>query len=486
MRKNAILVSVLLFFTSQGFCSTVDLMKASSTPQQTIFKFFKLLSEGNYYEAYKITDNQLWKPYDKFKTIVWGGYKDIEVVDIKRKNYISQYGASDIFEVRLIAFDVNINKKVDVSFDFHLSQLNDENYLINRMINPKPNEVASEELRLNTPLGRDIQEAIRNVELKMFSFTGFNEYKDDWSKYHSTSIDRVKVSYEYIQQDQDNQKELLVLCTIEPEQDALDGIFTYNRILILDFENGSWNLTGNYKFEPDHSLGSIIHNGHICITDLDVNGINEFHFYTSQLKSSPGNYMLHILEVTNNGVKTIWSKSSSAKRFHYDSETKTYYLFERIWNLKDGEGRYDQHRYNVFYYRFRSNKFELTNTFTTLNKYDYGRATNSEILNDALGRTNVYLNRSYPLYRTSNYQRQYKYTQRFGNSGNYTYYYNISGEDENGYYVEGEMVINGKYGTGTVINEDGEEVELDIEWYDWGRAIGTDEDGNEYELGTDW
>ncbi len=42
-----------------------------------------------------------------------------------------------------------------------------------------------------------------------------------------------------------------------------------------------------------------------------------------------------------------------------------------------------------------------------------------------------------------------------------------------------------KYGTGTITNADGEEIEVDVEWVDYGELKATDPDGNEYELTVD-
>lgn len=78
-----------------------------------------------------------------------------------------------------------------------------------------------------------------------------------------------------------------------------------------------------------------------------------------------------------------------------------------------------------------------------------------------------------------------KYNSRSGISGSYDYNYDISGEDENGNSVSGNVDIQGKEGGGTITDADGIEKSIDVEWVDYGVLEGTDEDGVSYELHVD-
>jgi hypothetical protein len=51
--------------------------------------------------------------------------------------------------------------------------------------------------------------------------------------------------------------------------------------------------------------------------------------------------------------------------------------------------------------------------------------------------------------------------------------------------VSGTIDINGKYGSGIIEDEDGNEKRIDVEWVGKGELEGTDEDGNSYELEVD-
>ena len=79
----------------------------------------------------------------------------------------------------------------------------------------------------------------------------------------------------------------------------------------------------------------------------------------------------------------------------------------------------------------------------------------------------------------------YEYESRTGESGSYQYNYDVSGTDEDGKEVTGNIDIEGKYGRGSITDSDGNEVDVDVEWIDYGKLKATDDDGNEYELEVD-
>jgi hypothetical protein len=76
----------------------------------------------------------------------------------------------------------------------------------------------------------------------------------------------------------------------------------------------------------------------------------------------------------------------------------------------------------------------------------------------------------------------FKYESR---SGNYEYNYDISGYDNNGNAVSGNIDIQGRYGSGTIEDQDGNQKSIDVEWVGNGELEGTDEDGNSYEFEVD-
>ena len=78
--------------------------------------------------------------------------------------------------------------------------------------------------------------------------------------------------------------------------------------------------------------------------------------------------------------------------------------------------------------------------------------------------------------------KEYEYEYRTGHSGSYEYNYDVIGFDENGNEVSGNINIEGKYGAGKIEDKEGNEYDIEIEWYDYGKLKGTDENGITYEL----
>lgn len=91
--------------------------------------------------------------------------------------------------------------------------------------------------------------------------------------------------------------------------------------------------------------------------------------------------------------------------------------------------------------------------------------------------TNVSPSENYQVVDTT-----FKYESRTGSTGNYEYNYDVNGTDVDGNNVSGSIDVQGRYGTGTIEDEDGNEKEIDVEWTGKGTLEGTDEDGNTYEL----
>ncbi len=84
------------------------------------------------------------------------------------------------------------------------------------------------------------------------------------------------------------------------------------------------------------------------------------------------------------------------------------------------------------------------------------------------------------------YDSSYQYEYRSGTSGNYTYNYDVAGEDiYNSSSVSGSLDMRGKYGDGYIIDENGNEIQVDAEWTGYGEIEATDSEGNTYTLETE-
>jgi hypothetical protein len=79
-----------------------------------------------------------------------------------------------------------------------------------------------------------------------------------------------------------------------------------------------------------------------------------------------------------------------------------------------------------------------------------------------------------------NPERKYEY--RTGASNNYEYNYDIVGTDSLQNQVKGNINVEGKYGAGIIIDTEGKNVEVEVEWVDYGKLKGKDKNGKIYNL----
>jgi hypothetical protein len=66
-----------------------------------------------------------------------------------------------------------------------------------------------------------------------------------------------------------------------------------------------------------------------------------------------------------------------------------------------------------------------------------------------------------------------------------TYDYAVSGSDDSGDNVSGEVEVTSDGGSGTITTEEGEERDVSVEWTGNGELEATDDEGNTYELETE-
>lgn len=64
----------------------------------------------------------------------------------------------------------------------------------------------------------------------------------------------------------------------------------------------------------------------------------------------------------------------------------------------------------------------------------------------------------------------------------FSYDYDVSGYDDSGNYIYGDVDVDQSGGDGYIYLEDGEEKHIDVDWTGKGELEGYDEDGNYYEL----
>lgn len=79
----------------------------------------------------------------------------------------------------------------------------------------------------------------------------------------------------------------------------------------------------------------------------------------------------------------------------------------------------------------------------------------------------------------------YQYEFRTGESGNYKYNYDVIGTDDLGNPITGNVSMQDKYGVGVLTDEEGNAIEVTLEWVGYGELMAEDEEGNVWELGVE-
>lgn len=84
--------------------------------------------------------------------------------------------------------------------------------------------------------------------------------------------------------------------------------------------------------------------------------------------------------------------------------------------------------------------------------------------------------------QTTHIDTSFQYEKRTGLSGNYEYNYDVFGVDEIGNEVTGNVNVQGKNGSGTLIDSEDKEIQVEVEWTGHGKLKAIDKNNREYEL----
>lgn len=123
--------------SSSRTLSEADLVGYDWKPAETIQKFFDLINSGDYKSAYKLTDNELWHPYENFAQNAWGNLSQLEAKVFMKKDFLSKYGGEVIIETEYSVYDAN-KKALEVrTHDFHLRHSVSGYWQIIRLVHPQ-------------------------------------------------------------------------------------------------------------------------------------------------------------------------------------------------------------------------------------------------------------------------------------------------------------------------------------------------------------
>ncbi|MCA9748157.1 MAG: hypothetical protein KC414_03570 [Romboutsia sp.] len=220
--------------------ATLSINSYSQDAINTLNTFFNLLNHEEYELAFNMTENNLWKPFENFKTTVWGGFKNIKLINSKDKYYESKYGANRILECRLTGIDINNNKFVDVIFDFHIKEDKFGKSIIVRMIHPQINTNNSPKVKKDyvgsnekdpskEVLGRNISKD-ESFAILLKNIERYNELQNQSSRHYDQSY-----KYEY--------------------RTGTSGNFTYNYDVYGEDEDGN-DVSGSVSINGNCNCGS--------------------------------------------------------------------------------------------------------------------------------------------------------------------------------------------------------------------------------------
>ena len=314
---------------------------------------------------------------------------------------------------------------------------------------------------------------INNLERTYYQFADFDE---DWNVYHKKTIEKVVIYHKLINSDEDSHKELFIFTEVHPELIAgkyYDAHIGYIELSIADFKNNRWQIV--YKnVLRDFSM---YRHENIYITDYDNDKKHEINLLTRRYATTAGvarNFLL--FKVQNNKLIKSWEYPDSYNYMFVKEAEKEMVIFNWIW--PKGQGRGAPGNYNVLIYNYNHGEFTKSQEYLTRSKFDPFNADYNLIYNHALY-PDIFTPLNYPKYTLNS--KEYKYEYRFGSSGAYGYNYDIEGENEDGNYVEGNVSIDSENnGWGYILNDNGDEVEVECRWYDYGQIEAQDEDGNLY------
>lgn len=84
--------------------------------------------------------------------------------------------------------------------------------------------------------------------------------------------------------------------------------------------------------------------------------------------------------------------------------------------------------------------------------------------------------------KTFHKDTKYQYEYRTGISGDYEYNYDVTGLDQNGNAVFGNINTSGEKGAGILTNKEGKQIIIYTQWIEYGKLKAVDEHDLEYVL----
>ncbi len=264
----------------------------------------------------------------------------------------------------LILIQVNIDSK-NIEYNIH--------GIIQPTINNLPNQISD--------CSEEHFKSIYDLQLYLYK-EGFKwKYLDE--NYYQSKVNTVELFTYKINGDQDKDTEFLIRQKVKPilfEDEEYDSEFEGNNLFYIDRVNDCY-LIADSIIQNDMSCYSFKNDLHI--SDIDRNGINEIHLEERCVTTSPGVHSKsNLLTIVDKKINL--QKGVEGKLKIFNSIKNEYYSIYPVWQWQIGEGRYDDHFFEVQYLKYVDNKFELIWRDTTSRKFNGFDIDKLEILTNVL------------------------------------------------------------------------------------------------------
>lgn len=201
---------------------------------------------------------------------------------------------------------------------------------------------------------------------KIFPFRNISE--DELSNYidsdyviSSNDIRLTKNTLPYYSNiDADSYDEIILILE---HKEPIEG--KYAKIKILDFDHieNKWGAINTTKLNKERVDNSFL------ITDINENGINEFHLQTFSIGINYFDFTPIVFELNNDKelVNLFLNSMPSEIGYVYDKESTGYYNVDFIW--AEGETHWGCHYFQVMIYEFNGINYSFTEKRITPQKY---------------------------------------------------------------------------------------------------------------------
>jgi len=180
----------------------------------------------------------------------------------------------------------------------------------------------------------------------------------------------------------DNQSKTIFLVTLTPDvSDPLsyNPMRYHNKVVIASIDSDY-----TIRLEEEINISGEIDT--LITSNMNNNGVQEIGIRHQSFTGGANEYSMTytIIEEIDNNINELGSLTSGYILF--DPQREYFVKFDRVWAMDEGEGRYDNHNWNVHMYKLTDDGLTKIITSKTNKKFGWGRYEN--IYRNALANSN--------------------------------------------------------------------------------------------------